>query len=284
MICTSNVSESDREAIYRFLEERGALQNAWMIHRMDGSPLNANEFGRIILWRGEHNICGVAKIDQYPESMRPVNIKYNYAIYLDASDCSTLDSIIKELPEDKIGSFQMVFNPQIQDYLAALPESVRWDGDVYFSIDLKSFRPATGEEVIQVTPERAGLFARCEWRPRWESAPPRSRIYAILRQGGVATSASYSPITPRLPSGRKVVAVCALYTETRYRKQGLARRLVSYMTDLILQDGNIPMYWTEPDNTPSLHICRGLGYTQYGRSAAFVWRKPGNHYDREKTD
>jgi predicted GNAT family acetyltransferase len=54
---------------------------------------------------------------------------------------------------------------------------------------------------------------------------------------------------------------------------GLGKRLVSHVTEIILQDGNVPIYWTEPENIASQSLAKSLGYYQIGQKIIYRWRK-----------
>ena len=98
---------------------------------------------------------------------------------------------------------------------------------------------------------------------------------AILRNGRVATSASLAPRTPKGATRCRVMCISGLYTQRRHRRTGLGRRLVSYLTELILRDGNVPEYWAEPDNVASRNLAASLGYWQYAQKVDYLWRRPG---------
>jgi GNAT superfamily N-acetyltransferase len=120
-----------------------------------------------------------------------------------------------------------------------------------------------------LTAADAHLFEGCERQPNWEYYDWGRRHFGIVRDGRVATSTCVALIPPGEPRTR-VMAISGLYTETRYRRMGLGKRLVSYATELILREGYIPIYWTEPDNTASQSLVKGLGYWQVMREKSPV--------------
>ena len=46
---------------------------------------------------------------------------------------------------------------------------------------------------------------------------------------------------------------------------------VLILTASELSLGNVPVYWTEPENVASQGLCRGLGYWQYAQQSRFKW-------------
>ncbi|HIE26401.1 TPA: GNAT family N-acetyltransferase [Candidatus Poribacteria bacterium] len=196
----------------------------------------------------------------------------DYDVRMDAEDASAAEAMIAALPSNQLGHFT-IFRPLIQEYFEALPGMERSEGDLYFTVSLERFRPVAGEEVIELTAADAGLFEGCERQRRWEDMGEEHRVFGIVRDGKVATSTGVAPITPAIATKRRVIAISGLYTETRYRRMGLGKRLVSYVTELILQDGHAPLYWTEPDKVASQSLAQGLGYWQIAQNMTYLWRK-----------
>jgi len=73
--------------------------------------------------------------------------------------------------------------------------------------------------------------------------------------------------------GWGITSIAALYTEQRYRRMGLGKRLVSHVVELILAEGHTPVYWTTPDNVASQGLAEGLGFRRYGTTVDYLWRK-----------
>lgn len=95
-----------------------------------------------------------------------------------------------------------------------------------------------------------------------------------MRDDRVATSIRVGTGMPKsAKTERRVIAMPDLYTETKYRRMGLGRQLVSHVTGKILNDGNVPMYWTEPENIASQSLAKSLGYWQVGQIITYRWRK-----------
>jgi GNAT superfamily N-acetyltransferase len=287
-IIVTTASRSDFENILAFLDRQGLAENAWLTgsvfaalqrSRFSGSRKAGDEVWETVLTcRRRHQIVGVA----YMLNQRKVPVEnrapgydpgYDYDIEMDAEDASAVEAMIADFPSDQLGHFS-IFRPLIQAYFEALPGVVRrGEGDFYFTVSLERFCSVAGEEVVKLTAADAGLFEGCERQRRWEYMGEEHRVFGIVRDGRVATSTGVAPITPARAMKRRMIAISGLYTETRYRRMGLGKRLVSYVTELILRDGHAPLYWTEPDNAASQALAQGLGYWQIAQGMRYLWRK-----------
>jgi len=267
MYRSSIASDADRNQILAFLEQRGLVQNAWLIQQVYGP----SEQDTVLVCRRHNKVMGIACF--WPRDPRQVQPQpYTYLVHMDAVNRDAVEGLIEPLPAGERISFDL-FNPMIQEYFDGLLEATREDGDLYFTVSRDRFRPVMGEDVIEVTAADAGLFEGCERQPSWEDMAEESRRFAIVRKGRVATRTGVCPITPHNATKRRVVVISGLYTETPHRCMGLGRRLVSHITEMILCEGNLPMYWTEPDNAASQRLARSLGYWQYAQRVNYLWRK-----------
>ena len=123
---------------------------------------------------------------------------------------------------------------EIRGYFDIFPE------DLFFTVSSERFRPVAGEEVVELTSADAGLFEGCEtqevWERNWPYLSEAHHCFGIVRDGKVASSTYVGPIHDQfrdsdLPPGElesPVIAISGLHTETRYRRMGLGKRLVSY--------------------------------------------------------
>jgi len=268
MYRTSIASTANREEIISFLERRGLVENAWLIRQV----YEPSEDDTVLVCRRDNQVVGAACF--WPRDPRQVQPQaYTYMAHMDAVDRGAVAALIEATPTGEPTSFWL-FNPMIQRYFDGLPDAGRADDDLYFTVSRERFRPVTGEDVIEVTAADAGLFEGCERQPSWEDMADESRRFAIVRNSRVATRTGVCPITPRNATKRRVVVISGLYTETPCRRMGLGRRLISRVTEMILREGNLPMYWTEPDNIASQRLFKGLRYWQYAQRVDYLWRKP----------
>lgn len=279
MYRTSVASSAECEEILAFLEWRGLLENArlmWTVYQVLRWP--RSWYAVVLCWRGDE-LAGVADIlyqTKVPDEERAPGFKpdHDYRVSMDAADRRAIGALLQTLPTDELGVFD-TYRPLIQKYLDRLPGVICKQGDLYYTASCDRFRPVAGEEVRELTTADAHLFEGCERQPQWQDYDEQHRIFAIVRDGKAVTSVGNAPATP--PGIRPaVVMISGLNTETRYRRQGLARRLVSHVTEMILRDGNVPMYWTEPDNIASQRLAKGLGYWQYAQQKQYRWRKPAD--------
>ena len=263
----SIASRSDCEDIFAFLDKQGLAENAWLIWSVFDALQKDEVWETVLTCRRRHQIVGVA----YMFNQRKLPVEYrapdpgcDYDVRIDAEDASAVEAMIANLPSEQLGRFS-IFRPLIQAYFEALPGVSQREGDLYFSVSPERFCPVAGEEVIELTAADAGLFEGCERQPRWEDMGEGFRVFGIVRDGGMATSTG-------IAMKRRVITISGLHTETRYRRMGLGKRVVSYVTELILRDGDVPLYWTEPDNVASQALARGLGYWQIAQQMTYLWR------------
>jgi GNAT superfamily N-acetyltransferase len=274
MYRTSIASDADRGEILRLLEARGLVENWSVIVDVATAP-PAREDGcdRVVLCRAGERIAGVAGIRSNAGTKRNEDDP-DYYVSMEATEGGAVAALVEALPTGELGYFDL-YRPIVQEHLDGLPGLIRWECDLYFTASAERFRPVAGEEVIEVTAADAYLFEGCEHPPLWENMGEESRRFAILRDGRVAASTGFAPMTPRGATSRRAVAISGLRTQTPHRRQGLGRRLVSHLTEMILREGNVPMYWTEPDNVASRRLCESLGYWQCAQNVRYKWRRPG---------
>ena len=270
----------DREEILAFLERRGLAENAWLISCVFDTLQRREMSESVVICRLREELVGVAWIldrRKIPAEDTDFNPGRDYDVRMDAVDREAVEALIEAVPTDQLGSFD-IFRPMIQEYFGELRGAARMEGDLYFTVSPECFRPVAGEpvageEVVGLTAADAGLFEGCERQRRWEHMGEEHRVFGIVRDGRAATSTGVAPITPDTGTTRRGIAISGLHTETRYRRMGLGKRLVSYVTDMILREGHAPIYWTEPENTASQALAKGLGYWQVGQEIRYLWRK-----------
>jgi GNAT superfamily N-acetyltransferase len=272
---TSNASSEDRDEILSFLESRGLVENAYLIGDVWYELNGPQDWRSIIVCRARRGLSGVASIS-WTDSPSRERWGYDYVALMDAAEREAVAALSRTLPADRTGSIEL-FTSLTQEYFDGLPDAERREGDLYFTVSAERFQPVAGDPVIEVTAADLHLYEGCDRQPSredWEHRDEESRRMAILRNGRVATSAGLAPRTPKGATRRRVMCISGLYTQTRHRRMGLGRRLVSYLTELILRDGNVPEYWTEPDNVASRNLATSLGYRQYAQKVDYLWRRP----------
>jgi hypothetical protein len=59
-------------------------------------------------------------------------------------------------------------------------------------------------------------------------------------------------------------------TMPEFRRKGMAKAVLAYATEKILNSGRIPLYGTSPENFGSLATARSIGYQKYGKILGFM--------------
>ncbi len=276
MYQVSKASLADFDEIAAFLEQRGLAQNVAILQPMHPEMWAWEEWSVLLCRRGRQ-IAGVETVFDHRKSRRPSGWKptSDYEGSMDCVDKWAVKALVAALPPGR-GRFRLL-RPVVQEYFDQLPGVERGDADFYFTVSPERFRPVAGEGVIELTAADGALFEGCERAalgdPLALVREGSGRKFAILRRGRVAASAGVGSMTPHTGTKREVIAISGVFTEPQYRRLGLGKRLVSHVTELILSDGNVPIYWTEPDNLPSQALARGLGYWQFGEMTTYFWRK-----------
>jgi len=267
----------EKEEILGFLEARGRLENAWLIREVADTLDYGFTQQEVVACRHDGELTGVAWImhqDRVAPGYRPSN---DYDVRIDAADTASLEALIEWMPSEQLGGFWL-FWPMIRHHFAGLPDVTCRPGDPYFTVSPERFRSVAGEEVVRVTAADAALFEGCERQPHWEHVREDHPIYAILQEGRAASSVGTFPLTPRAHKPR-VIGISGLYTETSHRRRGFGGRLISHVTRTILSEGDLPMYWSEPENAASQGLAKSLGYWQFGEYVRCFWRKPAGEWE-----
>lgn len=265
---TSIATVSDKQPILKFLDSDNLAMNVWLIQAVCGIIDCPADHQHVLVSRVADEIVGVASVSGSPGAA----FNEDCRVRMDATDCEAAAKLINALPPNVTCHFQML-RPMLQQYLTELPGMQSDLACLYYTVSQSEFQPTDSSDVVQLTVSDRHFFEGCERQYNWEDIGTEHRVFGIVRNGKVAASVGCSPVTPMMPSGRCVVAISGLHTETEQRRKGLARQLVSYTTDLILRDGNIPCYWTEPENLASQALCQSLGYYQYSQELRCMWPK-----------
>jgi len=272
----STASSQDREEVIAFLEKQGLLENAEFISNVFDAFQYSPEGISVLICRLCDELVGVARILEYwkiPPSPSGFKIDYDYDAHIDAVNREAVKALLEMFPTDMLGDFPVI-RPMIQEYFQELHDAKRIEGNLDFTTSSEHFRPVSGENVVELTANDVGLFEGCERQRSWEYLEyDKDQVFAIIRNNRVATSVAIGAIIPKSATKRRVIEIGGLYTETKYRHMGLGKRLISHVTEIILQDGNIPIYWAGPKNIASQSLAKSLGYYQIGQMVTYRWRK-----------
>lgn len=264
---TTIARESDLPETLAFLD-RELLANVWLIQESRSTLSYPTGHTRVLICRCAGRITGVATIS----GKTGVGFAEGYKVRMSATDLTAADSLLEVFPSSAEGRFR-IFNPILQQHIGDMSQSAHL-ADLYFTAWPNEFAPVEANDVVELTAADACLFedSECE-QPEWEYMGAEHKVFGIICKSRVAALVGWSPVTPLMPSQRRVIAIGALYTDPRHRRRGFARRLVSYATDLVLRDDNLPCYWTEPENRSSQALCLSLGYRHYAQEMHCTWRK-----------
>lgn len=260
-----NATSDDQSQLLEFLEMRGIAENVWLIHFISDTRNFDDPVGKIYICKDRNRITGVACVGW--NSSQPGG---NCMIRVDAEGEDASAMLVNALPKSQSQLF-IVINTNVQEYMDCLPGYERSERDLYYTVNPEQFQPVviSSNNIMEVTEELKHLFDGCENPPRWEYLSEDSQIDAYVLGDRAVSAVSTSPITPVSPSGHCAVSVGALYTQNEHRRRGYARELVSMVTESILSEGNVPIYWTDQDNIASQALCTSLGYQLYGLEVAY---------------
>ena len=256
MYQTSVASREELAEILAFLEER-RLKNAWLIWFVWDTLHDPDYPGEVLACRSGSRVADVAYIGHRPAQSEGAPPRFD--VHMDAASVGATRALGDALPPGSVGRFEL-FTPQTQGYFNRLEDAERHDDDLCFGVTAEQIRPVDTEDMVELLRVDAGLFDGCERQPPWEHAGEESRFFPIVVDGRPAASIWRNSITPRGTTTPRVVSIGRRYTETRCRRRGLARRLVSHLTRMVLTEGYLPIYYTEPGNVASQALCRSLGY------------------------
>jgi len=261
-------THEDKIELLEFMETRDPAKNVWLVSSITDAMECDDPVEDILLCRDDQKLTGVACF-----FWSCGRVGENCQVRLETENQESLLALLDALPESKSLRIPII-NAEVQQYMDSIHGFEREDGDLYFTAVPEQFQPVavSSDNIIEVTEDLKHLFEGCENPPRWGMyRAPYSRIDAYLINDRVASSVSSGPHSTVLPSGHRLYTVGALYTQTKYRRKGYARELVSLVTQRILSGGNIPIYWTQLENIASQSLCKSLGYYQYAREAHYCW-------------
>lgn len=268
-LCTVEVSsERDWTAVRHYLSSQWLHENAQLARLVHETPEHRDTQRVLVVKRGD-GIRGVVWLNEVAGSP-----EWDFVTLMEVEDTAVVESVMESLPKDKAGYFKL-HRRAAQDYFSKLPGVKVMHTEITFTVTRLLFEPVDGEEVVEVTKNDTHFFEGCNG---WAGSAldqigiAGRRAFAIIRDGRVATSAIMGPILTSPDRETSVAGVAAVYTEEPYRRMGLGKRLVSYMTEAALQDHKYVHYWTTPDNTASQALAESLGYWQSGTVVDYIWR------------
>lgn len=124
---------------------------------------------------------------------------------------------------------------------SAVELSAPGDAEEIAGLLVPFYREALGEHR-----ERASLLERIR---------NEAGRFALTRRDGKIVSIAW-----RVRESDESCAISGVYTCEEYRGQGLARRVVTYLTQQILSDGKLAYLFVDKENPISNHLYRSIGY------------------------
>jgi GNAT superfamily N-acetyltransferase len=268
--CTLISTPDERDEAIRFLAARGTLANAMLIRDLCATTDGTQGERKIAVCRRGRSVAGVASM---PDRGGAVPDEFwDWPVYLDAVDRESAAVLVGVLPT-RVALAVWLNWPHLQGYFGRLPGATRRMHLLCFTVSPEDFRPVSSGQVRRLTKADAGLFAGSERQPPDDFLSSGNNAWGLVRNGRVVTSAVLRALIPGTAGlAQGVAAICGLYTESVYRRQGLARGLVSHLTELVLGEGAAPIYSATVENIASQGVARGLGYRQYGEEIGYEWR------------
>lgn len=259
-------TSDEKSKAINFLKRTSFINNVDFIDVVNTSFLQSESY-QLIAAYSDDEIVGIIGLRHYTDN------PYSYFVQVAASDIETIQFLLLFVPKGENARIRVTTTLAAQ-YLTGLPYAKKDQVDVYFMADKSTIIPVPYGEIIPMGKGHIPLFDGCEgWAKfsliRGNYSP--NEIYALLRDGKVASSAIIGPIFED-PNGEKNVAgIAAFYTEEKYRRKGLGKQLISFLTELLLKKNDTVLYYTTPDNYASQNLARSLGYIEVFKSTDFLW-------------
>lgn len=134
--------------------------------------------------------------------------------------------------------------------------------------------PPSADEVIALSEEHEP-FVRANESPYvqhyWDVCAAdwaNFRCFGLIRDGRVVSFCAVGPDTTGACS-LPIREIIWLYTENAYRRQGLAKAVLSRATTFIIKEGATAYYSLESDNIASLNTAKSVGYVEHTRVYAY---------------
>jgi len=272
---------AERTETLNFLEACGLAENSLLLQSLEPAFADAYDWGKVLLNRRAGVLVGVAH--HYRSNPSTWTPSCGYRAYIEAIDHDAVSALVEAFPTGMPGRLSAL-SPIVQSYFQALPGVAARVGDPNFTVTPETFTPVNGELVIELSAADMALFDGCE-RNRKNLAlnfefNAKSHLFAVIVDGKAVTAAWLGVFARG--NHRNVQSISSLETETPYRRRGYGRRLVSHLTELILRDGDVPLFWTEPDNLASQRLAANLGYRRFGTLMWYSWEDAASIMNREK--
>ena len=142
--------------------------------------------------------------------------------------------------------------------------------------DLSTARYSTPRDLDQLVPACAAMHLEevgidplqrdaAGYRERVRELIVRRRSVVLVRDGRIASKCEYSAVTPA------VVQLMGVWTNPRYRRQGLAREMLREVCGHLFRSGRSVTLFVNDFNRPAIDLYESLGFTRIGMNRALIW-------------
>jgi GNAT superfamily N-acetyltransferase len=218
---------------------------------------------------GEAEVRGVLVVAPGPEGTRSTG--------LDADSIEAAEALLAALrPREPLqfGLHRPESVTALSRVCAVTPTGVmlafRHDGPWPQQRDFSPARELTrmDERAVRRTRDDPFLYSFLQAVRRHPREGSEVRTFGVVERGKLLARC----LTTWAPQGieQQIGTVWSVYTDPDARGRGLGRAVVAAATAAILGSGRIARYFSFSDNTPSLRICRSLGYHE-NHSVRYFW-------------
>jgi GNAT superfamily N-acetyltransferase len=264
---TTAATREDYPQIADYLERQGEVRTAW-VKREVWWALRRDDPGGwwVVVHRRAGEVAGVT-------TLRPHGGEGRCRASMAADDEEDVLALLNSLPDGTLFCIN-THSPRVQAALDHLPQVTRYPGGPLMTVTAGCFRPVLAEGIREVTSQDAGLFDGLD-QPPWDCEGEKGgRHFALIRESEARSRASWIPLMLEPVFSPPIIRITYVATAEAYRRQGLGKQVLSYVTDLVLRAPARPMYWTSVGNFPSQELAKSLGYEEVGRHAYYEWRRP----------
>ena len=142
--------------------------------------------------------------------------------------------------------------------------------------DTSEVERATAKNVEEITRLYVAFLAEAigenaTWGEKTRKIEQELDLFAVLKVDGKIVS-----VASCKDSGYKLCRISNVYTKPEYRNNGYSRKVVTFLTEQILQSGKLACLFVDQNNPVSNHLYQSIGY-KYGKSRYEMIYTPKNN-------
>jgi predicted GNAT family acetyltransferase len=103
------------------------------------------------------------------------------------------------------------------------------------------------------------------YRERIRELIEKKRSVVLIREGLIGAKCEYSAVTT------DAVQLMGVWTNPRFRRQGLARELLREVCGHVVRRGKVVTLFVNDFNTPAVSLYESLGFQRIGLNRALIW-------------